>query len=984
MDPENEDLKKGQKQDDQDIGSILKRGKDLFKKKTNQFVMLLRKIPAFIASLPIIIQLFFVIGVAAILTTFISTVLSIFGDNDTANAAAMTVIKNEVTLTKADDDNGYYFKINQNVLDVYIEETYKADQKGNTDIFPDDEDEEEEDNENNQEVPEEPDEDEEEKEIDEYDEEEEERTKQSIEDWFKVKDFKDYFVKMIRAEIASTYPKLGDYVGKEGSEDKQGNKKDNDGDYVAQGIVQIHRQKMNEDGSLEPEQELTYLPRESEDPNEKTLKSLIAANDPEALDHFSFDENSGQIYYATYRRVVVTVDGVEDPERSSYRIVENPPVSYTNLTAMCSMPYDFVFALLQTSKNPEYVMKVVDLLLDKSTLILMIQDQLNITEYTEVNRQVEKTEKTQLTGHEETYRYGNTVQTNRYWSHGATVATYSFPAGDTETVVSTTYENTANIYIKKAETWCMDFEQEAILNPPVETEGEIVEVTHDESEYAGLTYPDTPIESNRDSIPSPSSGATFTIIEKFLSNEKLVHTSKVDSTSYTWTISALTPKRINYERFVGLWKNDKGEWYEGCLFDENNPNQKDVSYPVPEDERKLDVVVDNIADHQGQTINDLTELLSLHQNTQTHEELMKYFWNKYYGEEIYEVDLDKLLNLFNTDTFTSILGGSIYGNSVEEKVWFALIDAGFSEYAAAGAMGNIWRESSFLTNNLQNSYENEFGMNDAEYTTKVDDGSYTNFATDKAGYGLCQWTTSGRKQGLLSYTKGKNVSISDANSQIEYLLAELGIQNSASSFATYNLLSYHGCNGDDWINADSVEKATEAFCWSFERPGESSAALSLRIAQAKKYYEEFHGKNRPDYNVDTVIVGSYAFPHYLQRNYSGSYGTSTISVSGCGPTSLAMILSGLLRDNTIDPMSVVNNIKANWPDGSYYVKGSGSSHRIFSNDFLFKYYGVTSQCYPSQAQALKALEEGYPVLGGEDRTFLSTFTSIRGFKSTGI
>lgn len=102
MEPENEDLKKGQKQDDKDIGSILRSGKDLFKKKTNQFVMFLRKIPAFIAALPLIVQILGIVALVAVVTTFLSTVLGLFGDNDTANAAAMTVIKNEVTLTKAE------------------------------------------------------------------------------------------------------------------------------------------------------------------------------------------------------------------------------------------------------------------------------------------------------------------------------------------------------------------------------------------------------------------------------------------------------------------------------------------------------------------------------------------------------------------------------------------------------------------------------------------------------------------------------------------------------------------------------------------------------------------------------------------------------------------------------------------------------------------------------------------------------------------
>jgi hypothetical protein len=39
-------------------------------------------------------------------------------------------------------------------------------------------------------------------------------------------------------------------------------------------------------------------------------------------------------------------------------------------------------------------------------------------------------------------------------------------------------------------------------------------------------------------------------------------------------------------------------------------------------------------------------------------------------------------------------------------------------------------------------------MNDASYTVAVDNGSYTNFTHDSAGYGLAQWTYWSRKQGL--------------------------------------------------------------------------------------------------------------------------------------------------------------------------------------------------------------------------------------------
>lgn len=116
---------------------------------------------------------------------------------------------------------------------------------------------------------------------------------------------------------------------------------------------------------------------------------------------------------------------------------------------------------------------------------------------------------------------------------------------------------------------------------------------------------------------------------------------------------------------------------------------------------------------------------------------------------------------------------------------------------------------------------------------------------------------------------------------------------------------------------------------------------------------------------ESITLGKYTFPHYLQKDWPGSYGTSTIPAAGCGPTSLAMILSGIKNDSSITPQTVVANIKDNWPNGSYYVPGVGSSHCIFWSSFLEKYYGVKSQMTTNQDTALDALEKGYPVIGGE-------------------
>ena len=137
-------------------------------------------------------------------------------------------------------------------------------------------------------------------------------------------------------------------------------------------------------------------------------------------------------------------------------------------------------------------------------------------------------------------------------------------------------------------------------------------------------------------------------------------------------------------------------------------------------------------------------------------------------------------------------------------------------------------------------------------------------------------------------------------------------------------------------------------------------------------YYDVLGVRHASFSGDTVKSAQYNFPHYLQNDYPGPYGTSTIPSSGCGPTSLAMILAGVKNDPSINPWTVVANLKIYWPDGRYYVPGQGSSHIIFGNDFVYKYYGVTSDpCYPNETQALKALEAGYPIIGGEDGHILA-------------
>lgn len=166
-----------------------------------------------------------------------------------------------------------------------------------------------------------------------------------------------------------------------------------------------------------------------------------------------------------------------------------------------------------------------------------------------------------------------------------------------------------------------------------------------------------------------------------------------------------------------------------------------------------------------------------------------------------------------------------------ENIYNRLMAEIKNPYGAAGAMGNIEAESGLRANNLQNSVEKRLGMTDEEYTAAVDNGSYVDFCTDRGGYGLCQWTSAGRKTGLLNFARGRGVSIGNEDMQIEWLLHELRT-------------SYKGVLSA-LKGAKNVKEASDVFMCKFERPAnQSDANKAARAARSMKYYEMYAGKEK--------------------------------------------------------------------------------------------------------------------------------------------
>lgn len=164
--------------------------------------------------------------------------------------------------------------------------------------------------------------------------------------------------------------------------------------------------------------------------------------------------------------------------------------------------------------------------------------------------------------------------------------------------------------------------------------------------------------------------------------------------------------------------------------------------------------------------------------------------------------------------------------TTEEKIWNYLKIHNLTDAGVAGLMGNLFAESGLKSTNLQNNYEKKLGYTDATYTKSVDNGTYTNFVRDSAGYGLAQWTHWSRKEALLNFAKQNKSSIGDIDMQLAYLVQEL----KASYKTVWNTLS----------TTTSVKEASDIVLVKFERPADQSdTAKNRRYQYSMKYYNQF-------------------------------------------------------------------------------------------------------------------------------------------------
>ena len=251
-------------------------------------------------------------------------------------------------------------------------------------------------------------------------------------------------------------------------------------------------------------------------------------------------------------------------------------------------------------------------------------------------------------------------------------------------------------------------------------------------------------------------------------------------------------------------------------------------------------------------------------------------------------------------------------------IWDFLKKEGFSDFGVAGLMGNLDAESALRPNNLQDTYSRSLGLSDAEYTAKVDNGTYTNFVRDSAGYGLAQWTYWSRKENLLNYAKSKKKSIGDLEMQLEFLVQELKISYKNS---VYNIL----------VNATTVQQASDVVLMNFERPANAVAQKSKRAAMGQVYYDKYAK------GVENTTMATNTYKKGQKTKLSENFNSSEFDCHGSGCCSETIVNPKLveyvqkIRDHFGKSITVtsgyrcpVHNKRIGGATGSRHSKGDAA------------------------------------------------------------
>lgn len=336
--------------------------------------------------------------------------------------------------------------------------------------------------------------------------------------------------------------------------------------------------------------------------------------------------------------------------------------------------------------------------------------------------------------------------------------------------------------------------------------------------------------------------------------------------------------------------------------------------------------------------------------------------------------IDESLNdiiILGKDSCTSGGASSLVGNDNLEKILRFYVGKGLSLAQAAGIAGNFKAESGF------NPAVIEGGAIAPDDYTPV----------NGVGFGLAQWTFSGRQQPLMELAKSTNRKVTDLSLQLDYSWQEMEGGTGKFSLEEYKQIT-------------EPDEAAYIFHRDFEVSADSREAIQdNRMNPAKEIYEAFKsiikesgssgtssasatcsgdGSASDFLDDNSFVIYDQCDPQWGNMIYGGS---DTICQTGCGPASMAMIITAL-TGQTVTPADTAKVAR----DKGIHIPGVGSSWDI--SPVLSEHWGLTAtQLTNDVAQINEALRGGalINVSGAGPSPFADVghFITIRGVTASG-
>lgn len=179
----------------------------------------------------------------------------------------------------------------------------------------------------------------------------------------------------------------------------------------------------------------------------------------------------------------------------------------------------------------------------------------------------------------------------------------------------------------------------------------------------------------------------------------------------------------------------------------------------------------------------------------------------------------------------------------------------------------------------------------------------------------------------------------------------------------------------------SEDKDIQEILKSKDKLSFSYLALLYRNPSAKLFIKDKLENRTVDNFTGESVDFKRDIPYYLQwdrRWGQKKYTDENIAINGCGPTSMAMVISGLLKDDSITPVEMAKYEE--------YAEGSGTGWKYFTE--VPKKYGIKVKELSTNEKIFKnELKSGRPIIvnvGAGDFSSIGHYIVLVGVDEDGM